>query len=215
MQQQALQRGLRGSSGARPVVASTRGSSRPCTRRGGAASLSRQGAVKVYARDYPRPDFSDAETFKEAKALSDKLRAAPRPAKPLRVVIVGAGLAGLSAAKYLSDAGHIPIVLEGRDVLGGKVCGDLPCAHWVAGVGPLTARQPRARCAQRAGGAWPLLADCRALDAIVAAVGLCSRTQVAAWKDEDGDWYETGLHIFFGAYPNIQNLFSELGIANR
>ena len=20
--------------------------------------------------------------------------------------------------------------------------------------------------------------------------------QVAAWKDEDGDWYETGLHIF-------------------
>lgn len=22
--------------------------------------------------------------------------------------------------------------------------------------------------------------------------------QVAAWKDEDGDTYETGLHIFFG-----------------
>jgi len=20
--------------------------------------------------------------------------------------------------------------------------------------------------------------------------------QIAAWKDEDGDWYETGLHIF-------------------
>ena len=20
--------------------------------------------------------------------------------------------------------------------------------------------------------------------------------KVAAWKDEDGDWYETGLHIF-------------------
>ena len=31
--------------------------------------------------------------------------------------------------------------------------------------------------------------------------------QVAAWKDKDGDWYETGLHIFFGAYPNIMNLF--------
>ena len=39
--------------------------------------------------------------------------------------------------------------------------------------------------------------------------------QVAAWKDEDGDWYETGLHIFFGAYPNIQNIFEELGISNR
>ena len=53
----------------------------------------------------------------------------------MRVVIAGAGLAGLSCAKYLVDNGHIPIVLEARDVLGGKV---------------------------------------------------------AAWKDEDGDWYETG-----------------------
>ena len=25
---------------------------------------------------------------------------------------------------------------------------------------------------------------------------------VAAWEDEDGDMYETGLHAFFGAYPN-------------
>ena len=54
----------------------------------------------------------------------------------MRVVIAGAGLAGLSCAKYLVDNGHIPIVLEARDVLGGKV---------------------------------------------------------AAWKDEDGDWYETGF----------------------
>ena len=28
-----------------------------------------------------------------------------------------------------------------------------------------------------------------------------------AWKDKDGDWIETGLHIFFGAYPNMMNLF--------
>ena len=76
----------------------------------------------------------------------------------MRVVIAGAGLAGLSCAKYLADAGHTPIVLERRDVLGGKV---------------------------------------------------------AAWKDEDGDWYETGLHIFFGAYPNMLQLFKELGIEDR
>jgi 15-cis-phytoene desaturase len=38
---------------------------------------------------------------------------------------------------------------------------------------------------------------------------------VAAWKDEDGDWYETGLHIFFGAYPNMMNLFKELDIEDR
>jgi 15-cis-phytoene desaturase len=76
----------------------------------------------------------------------------------MRVAIAGAGLAGLSCAKYLVDAGHTPIVYERRDVLGGKV---------------------------------------------------------AAWKDEDGDWYETGLHIFFGAYPNMLQLFKELDIEDR
>ena len=76
----------------------------------------------------------------------------------MRVAIAGAGLAGLSCAKYLVDAGFTPIVLERRDVLGGKV---------------------------------------------------------AAWKDKDGDWYETGLHIFFGAYPNMLQLFKELGIEDR
>ncbi len=76
----------------------------------------------------------------------------------MRVAIAGAGLAGLSCAKYLTDAGHTPIVLERRDVLGGKV---------------------------------------------------------AAWKDADGDWYETGLHVFFGAYPNMLQLFKELEIEDR
>jgi len=76
----------------------------------------------------------------------------------MRVAIAGAGLAGLACAKYLVDAGHEPIVLERRNVLGGKV---------------------------------------------------------AAWQDPDGDWYETGLHIFFGAYPNLLGLFEELGIADR
>jgi len=39
--------------------------------------------------------------------------------------------------------------------------------------------------------------------------------KVSAWKDADGDWIETGLHIFFGAYPNVMNMFSELGIHDR
>ncbi|MGD1875185.1 MAG: 15-cis-phytoene desaturase [Mastigocoleus sp.] len=76
----------------------------------------------------------------------------------MRVAIAGAGLAGLSCAKYLIDAGHTPIVLESRDVLGGLV---------------------------------------------------------AAWKDAEGDWYETGLHVFFGAYPNMLQLLAELGIEDR
>jgi 15-cis-phytoene desaturase len=39
--------------------------------------------------------------------------------------------------------------------------------------------------------------------------------KVAAWQDEEGDWYETGLHIFFGAYRNMRRLFKELDIEDR
>jgi 15-cis-phytoene desaturase len=39
--------------------------------------------------------------------------------------------------------------------------------------------------------------------------------KVAAWQDEEGDWYETGLHIFFGAYRNMRRLFNELDIEDR
>jgi NADPH-dependent 2,4-dienoyl-CoA reductase/sulfur reductase-like enzyme len=84
------------------------------------AIRSRQ-AMRIECKDYPKPAFETAGTFQRATELSEKLASAPRPAKPLKIVIAGAGLAGLSAAKYLSDAGHQPIVLEGRDVLGGKV----------------------------------------------------------------------------------------------
>jgi 15-cis-phytoene desaturase len=76
----------------------------------------------------------------------------------MRVVIAGGGLAGLSCAKYLVDAGHTPIVLESQAMLGGLV---------------------------------------------------------AAWKDADGDWVETGLHNFFGAYPNMLQLMGELNILDR
>ena len=34
---------------------------------------------------------------------------------------MGGGLSGLACAKYLVDAGHEPLVLEGRNTLGGKV----------------------------------------------------------------------------------------------
>eukprot|EP00210_Caulerpa_lentillifera_P002462 g2360.t1 len=92
----------------------------------------------IYAADFPRPSFDNVPTYEEARSLSSKIRAFPRPLTPLKVVIIGGGLAGLSAAKYLTDAGHNVCVLEGRDVLGGKV---------------------------------------------------------AAWRDSEGDWYETELNI--------------------
>merc|ERR1711966_305550 len=117
--------------------------------------------LRVYARDFPKPEQIDkTENYRIAGDLSKRfatdLKASPEQKK--KVVIVGGGLSGLACGKYLAEAGHEPIVLEARDVLGGKV---------------------------------------------------------SAWKDKDGDWIETGLHIFFGAYPNMMNLFSELDIEDR
>ena len=40
--------------------------------------------------------------------------------------------------------------------------------------------------------------------------GKASVPQVAAWKDEDGDTYEVGLHIVMGAYPNFHNVMRYL-----
>jgi len=71
-----------------------------------------------------------------------------------KVVVVGGGLAGLTASKNLVDAGYEVLLLEKRPILGGKV---------------------------------------------------------SAWKDTDGDWVETGLHAFFGAYDEIYKLMKELG----
>src|SRR5512132_3710747 len=45
----------------------------------------------------------------------------PDPGAPGRVVVVGAGLAGLTAAVYLRDAGWEVVVLEARPRVGGRV----------------------------------------------------------------------------------------------
>lgn len=46
---------------------------------------------QVNARDFPRPDIDNSGPFIEAAQLSSSLAASTRPAKPLKVVIVGAG----------------------------------------------------------------------------------------------------------------------------
>lgn len=115
--------------------------------------------------DFPKPalDVPTNENYAEAKALSQRLqnfqldRASTEKRKP-SVLVIGGGLAGLSSAKYLSDAGAEVTVIERAKMLGGKT---------------------------------------------------------SAWQDADGDWIETGLHIFFGAYPNMMNLFAELDIEDR
>jgi 15-cis-phytoene desaturase len=110
--------------------------------------------------DATRPPLETVGTHIEALTNVQYLKDLPRPDAETKkkVVVMGGGLAGLSTAKHLVDAGHEPIVLEARALLGGKV---------------------------------------------------------AAWRDADGDVTETGLHVFFGAYPNMITLFSELGISDR
>jgi 15-cis-phytoene desaturase len=119
-------------------------------------------AMRVVAKDYPKPDNIDkTDNYRIAGDLSRRFKSDLKvdgTGEKKKVAIVGGGLSGLACAKYLSDAGHEPVVLEARDVLGGKV---------------------------------------------------------SAWQDKDGDWIETGLHIFFGAYPNMMNLFNELDIEDR
>ena len=125
---------------------------RDCQTGFASAALTRQTPSRIKLTD----------NYRDATALSQKLTACAaataQAGKKQKVVIIGGGLSGLSCAKYLSDAGHEPLVLEARGLLGGKV---------------------------------------------------------SAWQDEDGDWIETGLHIFFGAYPNMMNMFAELGIEDR
>jgi 15-cis-phytoene desaturase len=154
-------------------MASTATSSSFASRRGGAMGsrvrartvsaarvvAPRRAGLRVVAEDFPKPaQISNTDNYREGATLSQKFKDLKDMGEKKKVVIVGGGLSGLACAKYLADAGHEPVVLEGRDVLGGKV---------------------------------------------------------SAWQDKDGDWIETGLHIFFGAYPNMMNLFAELDIEDR
>jgi len=54
-----------------------------------------------------------------AKAKAEIEAAKPKPTKP--VIIVGAGPAGLAAARMLTSHGHACVVLEARDRVGGRV----------------------------------------------------------------------------------------------
>lgn len=103
------------------------------------------------------------------------------------VLYLSAGLAGMCTAKYLADAGHIPILLEARDVLGGKVhlktllCLCSEFFSYIFLVCHLLQKECCYLIVQKLEVFWWIRA---------------TNLQIAAWKDKDGDWYETGLHIF-------------------
>ncbi len=82
-----------------------------------------------------------------------------RPAQPQRILVLGAGIAGLAAARTLRQAGHDVSVLEARDRIGGRIWtsaewADAPLdlgASWIHGLtgNPITAlaQQAAARLA--------------------------------------------------------------------
>jgi len=64
----------------------------PCVKRRG---------VQVVAKDYPTPKLEGTAMYTEASNLSASLRNAPRPERPLKIIIAGAGICLFTKLPFL------------------------------------------------------------------------------------------------------------------
>jgi polyamine oxidase len=84
--------------------------------------------VRATSRQYPRPMLTRREFTVGAGALAATLAVAgcgpERRASREQVVVIGAGMAGLAAARQLADEGVDVTVLEARERIGGRMWTD-------------------------------------------------------------------------------------------
>ncbi len=153
------------------------GRSVPLSRRGFLAGALGGAAGFAVACSSPTPEASGgpATTAPGVTAVASR----PDPGAPRRVVVVGAGLAGLTAALDLRDAGWDVVVLEARGRVGGRV-------H--------TLREPFTDGLHAEGGGESIDDNHDRIQAMVKRFGLATEARPAANR-LDGVVYDNGRRV--------------------
>src|SRR6266545_1123117 len=99
-------------------------------------STARNLEVDRRAAAAPRPTIAAAAGLAGAElARPPSARASRAPARTVEVAVVGAGLAGLTAARRLAAARHSIVVLEARDRVGGRTLDHSIARHKIVELG--------------------------------------------------------------------------------
>lgn len=108
-----------------------RSGSNPTDRPSSEASLrTRRGFITLVGGSLALVACADGSTGDSGARPEPSVDSSAAPGRELPVVVVGAGVAGLTAAQALHQAGHRVVVLEGRDRIGGRT--------FTSQVGPAT-----------------------------------------------------------------------------